>query len=264
MMIFNVMKKYVIVACCLLMPITLQAQEAMKFFMRDGPKATAIDYRNYEKFLEEYMSVSADGISYFDYKNVSAGGHQLIKNQLRLMEGIFITNYKPQIQLGYWLNLYNIIVLDEVLNNYPIDKIRDIRNIWSDKRVTVQSLPLSLDDIEHKIIRPTFKDYRIHSALNVASISSGRLPKKAYGENINQELQDSMASWLKRPDIFRIEGNNIHLVQAVEWYIEDFGNKESTMLQSISLHLAPSENLKLQKISKKKVIYDYNWDLNKK
>ena len=261
---FKMMIRYIIVACYLFLPITMQAQEAMKFFMRDGPKATSIDYSHYENFLEKYVTVLTDGVSYLDYKNINASGHQLLKNQMRLLEGIFITNYKKQTQLAFWLNLYNIIVLDEVLKNYPIDNIRDVRNIWTAKRVTVQNLELSLDDIEHKIIRPIFKDYRIHAALNVASISSGKLLKKAYGYNINQELQDAMAAWLARSDIFRIEGNNIYLVQAFDWYIEDFGNSESAMLNTISQHLIPSTNLQLQRISNKKIIYDYNWDLNDK
>ncbi|MCH9853873.1 MAG: DUF547 domain-containing protein [Alphaproteobacteria bacterium] len=260
------MMKYVIVIWCVFAPVTIQAQEAMKFFMRDGPKTSAIDYSNYEEFLEKYITTSAkaNGVSYFDYKNISADGHQLLKNQLRLMEGVFITNYRKPIQLGYWLNLYNIIVLDEVLTNYPIDNIRDIKNIFTDKKVTIQNLPLSLDDIEHKIIRPTFKDYRIHAALNVASISSGRLTVKAYGYNINQELQDAMVAWLARSDIFRIEGNNIHLVRAFDWYTEDFGNSESAMLFTISQHLNHSENLRLRRTSNRKIIYDYNWDLNDK
>ncbi|MCH9844501.1 MAG: DUF547 domain-containing protein [Alphaproteobacteria bacterium] len=261
---FKMMIRYIIVACYLFLPITMQAQEAMQFFMRDGHKDSPIDYSHYENFLEKYMTLSANGVSYFDYKNINTNGHQLLKNQIRLMEGIFITNYNQRTQLGYWLNLYNIIVLDEVLNNYPIDNIRDIRNIFTDKKVTIQNLQLSLDDIEHKIIRPIFKDYRIHAALNVASISSGRLMVKAYGYNVNQELQDAMAAWLKRPDIFRIEGNNIHLVRAFDWYIEDFGNSESAMLNTISQHLIPSENLRLQRISNKKIIYDYNWSLNDK
>ncbi len=261
---FKIMVRYVIVASYLLMPITLQAQEAMKFFMRDGSKTSSIDYSNYEDFLKGYITLSADGVSYLDYKNINANEHQLLKNQIRLMEGVFITNYKKQIQLGYWLNLYNIIVLDEVLNNYPIDNIRDIRNVFTDKKVTIQNLQLSLDDIEHKIIRPIFKDYRIHAALNVASISSGRLMAKAYGNNINEELQDAMAAWFRRSNVFRIEGNNIHLVRVFDWYKEDFGNSESVMLNIISQHLTPSENLRLQRLSDKTVIYNYNWSLNDK
>ncbi len=246
----------------LLMSSAVQAQNAMNFFSRNGFEKEKIDYSAYEEFLGKYIKSAKGGMSRFDYKNIPSTGHDLIKKQMSVMENVRVTNYDRDTQLGYWLNLYNIIVLDAVLENYPISSIRDVSDIWKAKRVKIQSQELSLDDIEHNIIRPLYKDWRIHAALNVATVSSGRIPAKAYGYNIEKELDDIAKEWLQRPDVFRISDNTVSLSTVFKWYKEDFGNSTEELFMKISGHLNESASTKLLQLKKPKIRYNYVWDLN--
>ncbi len=92
-------------------------------------------------------------------------------------------------QFPFWINLYNALTVKVVLDHYPVEIIRDIDispglfadGPWGKKLVTVEGEALSLDDIEHRILRPIWKDPRLHYVLNCAALgvpifSPGRLP----------------------------------------------------------------------------------------
>ena len=239
-----------------------QAQNAMEFFGRDGSKNSTIDYRHYEGFMTQYAKSFNNGIIGFDYANIPIAGRNMIKKQIADLQSIIITQYTKEAQLAYWINLYNMITLDMALSNYPIKSIRDVKDVWKRKSVTVQGQELSLDDIEHKIIRPLHNDFRIHAALNVASLSSGNLPKKAYGKNINQELDTAMREWVARDSTFNIQGKNITISEVFKWYKEDFGNGQEAILDRVSKYLPEDKQNVFNNTENKKIRYAYDWALN--
>ncbi len=242
-----------------------QAQELVDVFNKTGANEKQIDYAPYREFLETYMKASNDGVNRFSYGNITAEGRGLLTTQLSILHGIRIIDYNKNIQLAYWINLYNIIVLHAVVKNYPIESIEDIPKVWKTDYVTVQGQKLSLDDIEHAIIRPIFKDWRIHAALNVAAISSGNIPFKPYGtNNLDYELNQTATQWLSHPRTFHGEGNTLRLSTVFKWYKEDFGDSREGLLSIIQQNLNDFAMIKFNTYKDKKIKYFFDWTLNDK
>ncbi len=115
-----------------------------------------------------------------------------MKNYLQSLQGISISGYNRKEQQAYWINLYNALTVDLIISRFPVASIRDInispgllaRGPWGAKLFTVEGEKLSLDDIEHRILRPIWKDERIHYGVNCASLGCPNLQPAAYtGEN---------------------------------------------------------------------------------
>ncbi|MEO1449971.1 MAG: DUF547 domain-containing protein, partial [Bacteroidota bacterium] len=65
-------------------------------------------------------------------------------------------------KMSFWINAYNAFTVKLILDNYPLKSIRDIEKPWDTSFITIGGKSYTLNDIEHKILRPQFKDPRIH------------------------------------------------------------------------------------------------------
>jgi Protein of unknown function, DUF547 len=99
-----------------------------------------------------------------------------------VLQTVAISAYHQQEQQAFWINLYNARTVSAVLAHYPVASLRDIRlsglfstGPWHAKLVTIEGEKVSLDDIEHRIVRPLWKDNRLHDALNCASLGCPNL-----------------------------------------------------------------------------------------
>jgi len=99
-------------------------------------------------------------------------------------------------KIAYWVNLYNALIMKVVIDNYPVKSINDISNVWTQKRITINGIPYSLDDIEHNILRK-MKEPRIHFLLNCSVKSSPRLYNRAFtSRNIMNLLKEKAKEFI--------------------------------------------------------------------
>ncbi len=179
-------------------------------------------YRQYNSVLQTY--VQGEKVDYKLLKEERsdldhfilqlAGTH---KNQLEKMS--------HQEQLAFWINAYNGITLRSIIDNYPVKSIQDIGGVWTKTKWHVAEQELTLDDIEHKIIRPTFKDARIHFAVNCASIGCPPLLNQAYtGQTVDSLLGVVSANFIQNKNRHHIdfEKNSIVTTELFSWFWEDF------------------------------------------
>ena len=111
-----------------------------------------------------------------------------MKGYLKNLQSLPISSYNRVEQKAYWINLYNGLTVDLVLSRLPLESIRDVnispglfvRGPWGAKLLTVEEERLSLDDIEHRILRPIWKDNRVHYAVNCASLGCPNLQPDAF------------------------------------------------------------------------------------
>ena len=103
------------------------------------------------------------------------------------MSDLTITDYNKKEQLAYWINLYNSLTIKVVLEHYPVKSIKEIKlsgifkpGPWKKELVIIEGKKLSLDNIEHDILRPIWKDNRVHYAVNCASIGCPNLQNSAF------------------------------------------------------------------------------------
>ena len=103
-----------------------------------------------------------------------------------MLSGVAIGGYAPDEQRAFWINLYHALTVRVILSHYPVSGIREIdispglfaRGPWDRKLIPVEGVELTLNDIEHRILRPIWRDPRVHYALNCASLGCPDLRRR--------------------------------------------------------------------------------------
>ena len=128
-----------------------------------------IDHQAWDRFLRAYVVEGDDGVRRVAYGRVTASDRGALNAYIGALIRVKVRHLNRNVQLPYWINLYNALTLKLVLDHYPIKSIREITDDpWSQKRVSIEGRKLSLNDIEHHILRPIWRDPRIHYALSWA------------------------------------------------------------------------------------------------
>lgn len=161
--------------------------------------------------------------------------------------------------MAFWANLYNAKTIDVVLDAYPIKSIKDIRlggglvaavtgGPWKAKVVTVAGEKLSLDDIEHGILRPIFKDARIHYAVNCASIGCPNPMREAFtGAQLDSQLDAGARAYINSKRGVSVNGDEVVASSIYNWFVADFGGTEKGVLDHVRRYGEPALNRKLEK-----------------
>ena len=169
--------------------------------------------------------------------------------------------------MAYWANLYNALTVQIVAENYPIDSIRDIKSglrkgPWKRKLVTVEGRKLSLDNIEHDIMRPAFKSPLVHYMVNCASIGCPNLKMSAWqAQTLDADLERAARAYINSPRGVSIKDDRLMVSSIYKWFMEDFGGNQAGVITHL-LDYADADLAaqlrKYDKISK----YKYDWAIN--
>ena len=235
-----------------------------------NPKSMqSIDYSVWQSFLSKY-STEDNGQSYVHYGKVTKQDKQALENSIQKLTSLHIGDYNRNQQLAYWINLYNMETVLVILDNYPVSSITKINKglfasgPWNEKSMTVNGNKISLNDIEHHIIRPIWNDPRIHAAVNCASIGCPNLRTTAYtGKDIDTELDQAFSEFVNSNKGVEINsGGEVYLSKIFDWYQIDFGNNTNDTKNFISYYLKNNDN-KTTLLNAKSIYYqEYNWSLN--
>jgi hypothetical protein len=149
-----------------------------------------------------------------------------------------------------------------------VGSIRDIRlsglltaGPWRKKVLKVEEIELSLDDIEHGILRPLWRDPRMHYAVNCASIGCPNLARTAYaGARLEQMLEAAARDYVNSPRGATVANGVATLSRIYSWYVDDFGGREAGMIEHLRLYASPALTLALAAV--KRIDYQYDWRLN--
>jgi len=139
-------------------------------------------------------------------------------------------------QFAFWIDAYNAFTVKRVVDAYPIASIQDLDDgttkVWDQAVVPLGKLfpdaggdDLSLNDIQNRILRPKFKDARVHAAIHRASRSSPPLLAKAYvADRLDEQLDAQVASWLANPSLngFDAKADKVVVSKVFDWFQDDF------------------------------------------
>jgi hypothetical protein len=226
-----------------------------------------VDHSAWDRLLNRYIAVS-DGVNLFSYADVTPDDLNLLDNYLNQLQMIEVRDLQIEQQYAYWINLYNATTVKIILRKYPVKSILDISfdllssGPWQEPLLKVEGQPLSLDDIEHEILRPLFKDNRIHYAVNCVSLSCPNLQRVAFtAENLEELLEQSAQQYINHPRGVSIRGGSLAVSSIYDWYREDFGDSEQELINHFLVYA--NDDLKM-KISSADGISDYvyDWALN--
>jgi hypothetical protein len=173
-------------------------------------------------------------------------------------------------RLAFWINAYNILTIDLILDHYPVASIRDIGSfffpVWDKPVATIEEREVSLGFIEHEILRK-MGEPRIHAAIVCASTSCPPLARTPYRpESIDRELSAAMTTWLASPKkgiAIDRDQKQIRLSAIFKWFGEDF-EAAGGVLSSVAPFVSPEDAswLKEHGDSASVRYFDYDWTLN--
>jgi hypothetical protein len=242
-------------------------------WLPNNPKNTAvIDHNHWQMLLDKYLvSNHPSGVNLFDYKKVSSNDKQILKKYLSSLQAKDPRQYKQAVQKAYWINLYNALTVKLILDHYPVKSITKLGQKffsfgpWDDDAAIVAGMTLSLNDIEHKILRPIFKDPRIHYAVNCASYSCPNLSSQAYtASNTEQLLNNGAHDYINHHRAVKVEGNDLLLSSIYDWYLIDFGDRPALLLKHLEQYAEVELNQKLMAfdLNTGDIDHHYDWQLN--
>lgn len=231
-----------------------------------------IDHSPWQKILDSYLITNtADGVNRFNYKKVSLVDKAELKQYLIRMQRIDPHTYNRAQQKAYWINLYNALTVKLVLDNYPIKSIKKLGKglfsfgPWDDDIATINGKKLSLNDIEHKILRPLWKDPRIHYAVNCASYGCPNLAAQAFtAKNTEQLLQQGAHNYINHPRGVTVKRKKLLISSIYKWYLEDFGGDKRSLLAHLKAYAEPELKEQLNRFDLRRgdINHRYDWRLN--
>lgn len=258
----------------LLCPLFAQAAPKAELWpvwqAHDNRNPAVIDHAAWDGFLHTYVKPSADGINRVAYGKVSAADKSKLDDYLLRMQGVRIGQYAQAEQRAYWINLYNATTVKTLLDHYPVESITKInispglfaRGPWGKKQLKVEDADIALDDIEHRILRPLWKDPRTHYAVNCASLGCPNLVAQAYtAANMETLLDAGARAYVNHPRGASVENGRLIVSSIYEWFKADFGGDDAGVIAHLKKYAEPKLAAQLAGIDR---ISDnrYDWALN--
>lgn len=180
------------------------------------------------------------------------------------------TNKSKDELVAFYTNAYNFLTIKLIIDNYrkflvrlPSIVLIDLNKEgpWKNHFFQVAGERVSLDDIEHRILREeilNFQDGRIHFALNCASRGCPPLLNESFkSERLEEQLNHVTTSGLKLERMVRIENGVTSLSSIFDWFLPDFENERGSV-ENFILHYSNRELIPTATIKHHK----YNWCLN--
>jgi Protein of unknown function, DUF547 len=188
-------------------------------------------------------------------------------------------------QLAFWINAYNLFTLRAIVDHYPIrsatftlqprNSIRQIDGVWTTLTWKAAGRVVTLDDIEHRILRPEFKEPRVHFAINCASVGCPPLAVDPYRPaTLDAQLDEAAHRYLASDRGLRIEGTMLRVTKILEWYGEDFvsrfapdavgaSDRLERAIRGVVARFGPPVAADLARQPSTKIRFlDYDWSLN--
>lgn len=233
------------------------------------PSATAtIDHSPWGRFLKTYVLAFPDGVNRLAYARVSETDRKRLDRYIDELLALPISAYSRHEQRAYWINLYNALTVQLILDHYPVNSIRHIKphpfaiGPWRKKLITVEGERLSLDDIEHRILRPIWRDPRLHYAVNCAAIGCPNLQAEAYtASNADTLLDRGAKTYVNNARGVEFRKGRLIVSSIYKWFQEDFGDSDEGVIRHLQQYAEPALAARLN--GTKRISGDrYDWALN--
>jgi len=237
----------------------------------DPTSSLQVDHSRWGRFLGRYLEDKhPSGINRVRYAAVTTEDKKDLQKYIDTLQDISVSHLKRPEQMAYWINLYNALTVKVILEHYPVESIRDIdispgwfsNGPWDAKLLHIEGKDLSLNDIEHRILRPIWQDNRIHYAVNCASLSCPNLLKDPFtAENTQVLLEYNANAYINHPRGMSITEGKAVISSIYSWFPEDFGGNEEGIRQHL-LKYSDAEREEYLESDNISFSYTYNWNLN--
>lgn len=236
------MKKIIVIITVIIGSVAAQAQDLNTFFN----KADAF-----------FKSNVANGRVAYD--NIHKDPSQL-NEVLKIAQGISVSKDDAKNYQAFWINAYNLSVIKGLIDRYPTKSPLDNAGFFDKTTHNIGEKNITLNDIEHKLLRGQFNDARFHFVLVCGAVGCPPLINKAYLPNTLDMQLETQTKKAINGDFIRVneKKNRVQASQIMEWYKEDFTMKGMDEIDFINKY-------KTEKLEGKwKLSYfPYDWKINK-
>lgn len=224
----------------------------MLFLLSLNIQAQNSFFNDADKFFHNYVQSGK-----VDYKGIAKDGTS-IKNLMDQIRSYKLEGTSEKEQLAFYINAYNVLVIQNILDNSPLKSPLDKEGFFDKIDFVVAGKEINLNELENSIIRPVFKDPRIHFVLVCGAKGCPPLISKAYfPSSLEEQLNTQTRAAMNSTYFTRIQGESAQLSQIFNWYAVDFGNNDKEILQFINKY-------RDQKIELNSSVsyYEYDWNIN--
>ena len=248
-------------------------------------------YSTYNSLLNEYVENAS--VNYSGFIDSRAEFETFLRTIGSVNENDY-ESWTQEQKLAFWINAYNAFTIKAIIDHYPIKRsfslvgifyapsnsILQIKGVWTKLQFRALDRMVTLDEIEHQILRKEFNEPRIHIAINCASISCPDLSNEAYvAERLEQQLAQASINFVNNPSkgiqIDEQKGK-VKLSKIFKWFGEDFiqnyggtklfnnySLKENAVLNFTAEYLEAQQTKEYLMNNKLKIGYlGYDWHLN--
>ena len=214
------------------------------------PASNAPSHVAWNTLLQQHVSPTGT----VDYRGFQADEKKLDEYLATLAAKTPADDWSRDESLAYWINAYNAYTIKLILDNYPLKSIRDIDQPWEKKWIALGGKTYSLNNIEHDIIRPTFREPRIHFALVCAAQSCPPLADQAFtAQNLDQLLDQRARSFINDEQYNVTQEAVVRISPLFDWYGDDFGDVTAYLNEYLPTDIPASKEL---------TYLEYDWSLN--
>jgi len=242
-------------------------------------QAASFDYTHYEALLNRYtkpgVSIDDVRVTAVDYAALAKEKGKQGSDYKTLLKVLASFNLETldnrEDKKAFWINVYNIAAIKTIVDHYPVDSIRS-RKIklsglpWGRKAIAVGGKEYSLGQIENDILLETFKDLKIHFAINCASVSCVNLRQEPYrGATLSKQLEEQAREFLgdrQKGLLIDRKKRIVYLSEIFKFDKKDFDKLGGGAIHFILSFLRPEDQ---EFIKKEKVAVEYlnyDWKLN--
>ncbi|MBW2735134.1 MAG: DUF547 domain-containing protein [Deltaproteobacteria bacterium] len=221
-----------------------------------SPAAHAFDHAPFDTILRAHVRHGR-----VDYAAIKAGSsHAALNAYIKALGDASLSGMNRNAKLAFYLNAYNALVIKSVVDRWPqISSVVKVSGFFDRSRFKVAGRALTLNQLEKKVILPTFKDPRVHFALVCAARSCPPLGSRAFSaRGLDGVLQKLARRFVNSRHGVQVQGEQIRVSKLFEWYAKDFGNVGAFLGRYHRQHGA-------KLVAAKRFSYlKYDWALNKR
>lgn len=229
------------------------------------PKVVDFDHGDFDTLLKKYVKNGL--VNYKAWKKNDLKPLDAYLDRARGTNPAQLASDKHR--MAFWINVYNAWTLRSMLKLYPTKSILSHSlakkgfGIWQKNPIKINGKDQTLNDIEHKILRP-MGDARIHFAIVCASIGCPPLRSGAYtADKLGPQMDESAKVFFATPSKFKTTGNTVYLSKIFDWFKKDFGTENKAVLKALAPYVKDEAAKKLMLSGTAKVAYlDYDWSIN--
>lgn len=240
--------------------LAVQAQES------ETEAKTASRHAAWSTLLGKYVRPAPDGLNLFDYAGLKANtaDSAALDSYIASFAALNMDALPREEQYVAWVNIYNAVTIQHIRNEYPTKTIKtSLFGPWKKIFTTVDGTEISLNDIEHEVLRKQWSEPRTHYAVNCASIGCPNLKASAWEvATLDADLTQAATDYINHPRGVTIrKDGKLEVSTIYKWFKDDFGKSEENIIAHLRQYAKPA--LKAQIDARPDIkSYGYDWSLN--